>query len=84
MMVARNSKHSAYLDADIPVTEAAVLLGVSSRTFHRIIDAGLIPYRIPMKKKRVRRGDVLAYKEQTTFGKPPEVAYAGREDALKD
>lgn len=72
-----------YLEAMIPIPEAAALLGVTAWTMHRILDDGLIPFIVPRKQRRIRRGDVLAYKESVSRSGSPTLASSGPEDLLR-
>lgn len=71
-----------YLDAMITVPEAAAMLGVAPKTMHALLDDGLIPFIVPRKHRRVRRGDVLAYKESVGRSGLPVLASFGAEDLL--
>lgn len=78
------TKSSKYLDAQITVPEVAAILGVSSQVVRTILDKGLIPYTVPSKHRRIRRGDVLAYQASTREGGVPELASTGEENVLAD
>lgn len=55
----------------IGIPDAARLLGISPRTVCRLLDDGVIPFTKPRSHRRVKRADVLAYREQMTVGAEP-------------
>lgn len=50
---------------DLTTAEAAAVLGVSRPTVVRLIDGGKLPARMVGTHRRLRLGDVLAYRESS-------------------
>ena len=55
----------------VSMPEAGVLLGVSSRTVGRLLDQGVLPYIKPSNHRRIKRDDVLAYRDRCRVGVEP-------------
>lgn len=51
------------LEEEVTTTEGARLLRMSRPTFINLLEDGHIPYRMVGTHRRVRRGDVLTYRE---------------------
>lgn len=72
------------MDAEITVPQMAAILGVSDRTAGRMLDEGLIPFTRPRFHRRMKRGDVLAYKAAQAGNTPVILHETGSDDPLKD
>lgn len=79
----RRHTQRQYWDAEVSVPEAATILGVSPRTLSRLLDAGLIPWTRPSQHRRVKRQDVLTYRQQHSGGSPVVLDYVGPDDPLR-
>lgn len=48
----------------LTTSEAAQLLGVSRPTLVKLLEAGAIPYEQPARHRKIKLGDLLAYRER--------------------
>lgn len=70
-------------DEELTTSQAAELLGMSRPTLVDLLEKGEMPYRMVGTHRRIRRRDVLAYRERTQRGRSAAAVERPREDRLR-
>jgi excisionase family DNA binding protein len=69
------------VDHQLTTTEAADLLGVSRQYLIRLVDRGDLPHELVGRHRRLRLGDVLAYKSRRAIERRKALSELTRLDA---